>query len=490
MTGAPKKAKRRVRRNAKGSGKKFYNTFNQRGTYRVGGQLFSRLMFPDDPPKELVPRLPAAPRAPGAPPSSSEYVRKIGSNIFEPTLAQTRVSDYTLGPAEMSLWIPGKYTSAGLFVPGGWERKPKRLSKTASDLDGKFGFDDVELKYDKTYRVIATLEFPDKALCSERIKATFRVPSRSASKMKEYLDVVVRIRHQIHFSKNAKKKRRWRNGDRYTIKARLCRRGTRPPVLWMGGAGSLVFGSFALNVPVLGQHTDAPANDVTLKVSDETWTIPADQDYMCSVTCTTMLLRYFGYDGISVEKVIQQTGFEYLYENRLETKYRLSAENHKNRIIQLKATEGHYPYCEVKYLAAAFTRLMEQKSLAPRGVTATWRTKSPTTETWENTRSLLGAGWPLIGIDVLAQGGGLSISHGGVIRGGIISNKGRLMGIYVNDPGSSPPRATLWKKDLIKAQIIMGGRAFKQSEMCPTPERLLLGGNLPARRLDAPKTGS
>ena len=96
---------------------------------------------------------------------------------------------------------------------------------------------------------------------------------------------------------------------------------------------------------------------------------------------------------------------------------------------------------------------------------------------------MLGLGWPIIGVNEIyeyEEGGG--ILHAKVMCGAFINRKGKVIGIYVNDP-ISEKKATQGANvsDKWEFQIIVS-RTLEQSDICPYSERLLSGGEVPPPR--------
>jgi hypothetical protein len=470
---------RKVQREHKGS--KNVSTINVRG-YRVAGQIFSRLLFLNRDPKTLLP------------PSQLPIANTPPDNIFDPLLSQSsqsEMSDYVLEPVKIEVLRVGIKKKKGLFIDDSWEVPPKKLG-TEMETEGQFSFSSAWLEYDRTYKVLATLAFDKKGVRSEQVRLNFRVRKQDLRKMKKEkkkaMEIPVRVEHAVQRISSEQEKEDWYVFDKYNLKVKffLMEEG-KGNLLWLGGPKSVVFNTFVLNVPFLHQSQDAPKEtELPLKMVDRTWKLPVKDEYLCAATCTTMVLRYFGLK-VSIKDVLLKTALEYFKDSTHKPKWGLSNENHKNGILQLKPEEGTYPYCIERLLTKAAEALFEETKVPIRNIISTWRTFSPTHDSWIHTRTLLGAGIPVIGVKSLSAEIGMEedeegerISHGAVIIGAILKHTGELFAYYKNDPISEGRKSEVGQAKM-HGQIIVG-RMLEQNQICPTPQRLLNGGKVPAKK--------
>lgn len=471
---------RNVQREHKGS--KNVSTINIRG-YRVAGQIFSRLLFLNRDPKSFLP------------PSQLPVANTPPDNIFEPQSFQQEMSDYALEPVKIEVWRVGIKKKKGLFIDDSWEVPPKKLG-TEMETEGQFRFASAWLEYDRPYKLLATLDFDKKGVRSEQVRLFFRVRKQDLRKMKKEkkkaMEIPVRVEHTVQRISSEQEKEDWYVFDKYNMKVKffLMEEG-KGNMLWFGGPNSVVFNTFVLNVPFLHQVEDAPKeNELSLKMVDRTWKLPVMVGYLCAATCTTMVLRYFGLK-VSIKDVLLKTAWEYFKDSTHKPQWGLSNENYKNGILELKLEEGAYPYCVEHILTKTVETLFDEAKVQAQKIISTWRTFSPTHDSWIHTRTLLGAGIPVIGVKSLGAGieaeeeGGQRISHGAVIIGAILKHNGELFAFYKNDPISEDRKAQVGQAK-IHGQIIIG-RMLKQNEICPTPQRLLNGGKVAQKRLSAPE---
>lgn len=493
---------RKVQREHKKS--KDVSTLNVRG-YRVRGQIFSRILYPEGDRKSLLPPM----TEPGESP-----LDRLPDNIFQ-GLVQLNISDYTLGPTSTELWRIGSFKGK---KPQ--KEKEKKIGELETGLDGEFAFNNTWLQFDEIYRLVAVLN-PRKAPARpERVKVVFCLQKTKVKKMKEeVMDVEAKARHEVltapyHSPYNAlpkdrgkKRKAEWKQFDEYKLNAKFFQPGAGPGVLWFGGPASILFQTFILDVPYLHQwedvfpkwdrdkeETPAPFNlNIAFKKAGgvETFLLPVHWKYTCAVTCVTMVLRYFGLKNLKVEDVLKETAIVYLNMNSNKKDYGLP----KRNVIELPALKGKYPYCIEGYLTKAGEELIKrhQESIKiQREIYSTSR-EFDAFSSWAETVGMLGAGWPLIAIkepEFRPPEGVTFINHACVIRGALIDHKGKLQGIYMNDPWYAPIAELLLDFMFISwtgGQIIIAW-ALKQKEICPNPERLLCGGEVPApRRVLHPK---
>ena len=493
---------RKVRREHKGS--KNVSTLNVRG-YRVRGQIFTRILYPEGDRKSLLP--------PMTPPGESPLDR-LPDNIFE-GLVQLYISDYTLGPISMELWRIGTFKGN---KPK--KEKEKKIGELETELDGGFAFNTTWLQFDEIYRLVATLNPQKEPARPERVKVVFCLQKSKVKKMKEELmDVTVKVRHEVftapYYSpydiilkdRGKKRKSEWKQFDEYKVNPKFFQPGAGPGVLWFGGPAAILFGTYILDVPYLHQWKDVfskwnPDKEKTptpfnLNIAFqsagrvETFLLPVHWSYTCAVTCVTMVLRYFGLKNLKVEDVIKETAIAYLNMNSNKKGYGLS----KRNFIELPALKGKYPYCIEGYLTKAAEQLIKRNRESmkiQRDIYSTSREFSAF-DSWAETVAMLGGGWPLIGIkepEFLPPEGVPVINHACVIRGALVDHKGSIEGIYMNDPWYAPIAELLLDFMFLKwtgGQIIIA-RNLKQKEICPNPERLLCGGEVPApRRVLHPK---
>jgi hypothetical protein len=399
------------------------------------------------------------------------------------------MSDYVLEPVKIEVWRVGIKKKKGLFIDDSWEVPPKKLG-TEMETEGRFSFSSAWLEYDRTYKLLATLDFDKKDIRSEQVRLFFRVRKQDLRKMKKEkkkaIEIPVRVEHAVQGKSSEQEKEDWRVFDKYNLKVKffLMEEG-KGNLLWFGGPNSVVFNTFALNVPFLHQSQDAPKEtELPLKMGDRTWKLPVKDEYLCAATCTTMVLRYFGLK-VSIKDVLLKTAWEYFKDSTHKPKWGLSNENYKNGVLELKPEEGPYPYCVLRLLNKAAESLFEEAKIQTQKTISTWRDFSPTHDSWIHTRTLLGAGIPVIGgksllTEIEEEELGARTYHAAVIIGAILKHSGELFSYYKNDPASDDRKSQVGQAKMHEQILI--GRTLEQSEICRTPQRLLNGGKVPAQK--------
>ena len=498
-----KPLKRKAQRSTRGG--THVNTLNLRG-YRVGGQVFSRLTYPDTDPKGFLPRL-----------EGEQF-------LFDPTLfkrmdLQVGVSDYAMAKVKVTLV----------------DRARKRTLETmTTGADGEFHFA-TPLQVGRKYEVIASASFkrpraspvsPEAvcaALCITRQQVTSlkqkarqqrmkrrkgKARSPAFSEMMNVVEVPVKVKHVFRLLEHDKLETfhsGWKEIDNYEVRVPLYWASGGAGRLWLGGKAAMLFDTFVLKVPFLDQYLGNPPGhrlepkDFWLEHRGKSWCFEGNPDYTCIATCVAMVLRYYGLD-VTPRRVMEKACWEYLEEVRSLPNYGMPEKRYESGILQLDESKGKYPYCLVKCLMKAAERIMIEGGVPKGDIFVAVSKEEPLFATQLNTMALLGAGCPVIAIEGHSEEDRErwrrvyrielpGVKHAVVIRGVTAMKKkldrkvpgpseGELWYTWVNDP-ARPVSYYIGRLSIQTIGQLIVGRRLKQKEIAPGEVRLLQGGRVP-----------
>lgn len=422
------------------SGARHFTTLSRRRTYRLHGQIYSRLLFMRSDPQQVI-------SAAGTVPLRSE-------NLFErEAITQMEIDDYAMKEIELKL------------------KQGRRLLETnISHSDGSFKFT-TPLRPGQSYRLEAKLladrVYPERVGCIFLVK---KLPEDPLG----HLEVRVRTLHHIDVNYAANPGREhWVQVDREMLSAHLT--GGAVPVLSLSGKASLVFDTFALDVPYLSQHRHAPGGGVRYHAfQDHGQRYRIALEHLCLATCTAMILRYYGVRA-TVEQVAEHAARYYLdiRAGRRPAPPGPLKRLHPSAGDLVQFEDSSYPHNEGAFVAYGVAPLLNR---APAGSRSFERagTDNLMKNSWPKLTCLVGNGWPVTLGDDLSG----NYEHGRVCHGLVVDHRGKIVRAYGNDPYNEGR----WEIKTDGSQTDLGwvlmGRAMDQQEICT--DRLSHGGDVPA----------
>lgn len=424
-----------------------------RRTYVVRGQVCSRLTFFDA--EKLISNSK----------SSAQDWSSLPDNVFRRSNGESDLRAYALCP-ELRL------------LQGG--RQGSLLETTQCALDGSFSFQ-TELETGRRYRLEAILNpdaylgpprivrapdglvrridnppdrvFPERVICLFRVGATPAVLDRA--------DVTVKTVHGLEVRAGY-----WKTIDREMLRPTI-QGAVLTSVLWLSGSASIVFDTFALNVPWMSEHLGstpvAPRYHYFVH-NTRAWKI--ELSHLCLAACAAMFLNYYGITNfgapITVEDVVEAAAKHFLDLNRGNEPGRVlwakvppklpefthHIQDPATARTEVRFDDGSCPHNDEKFVITAAGLLMKRGDVEsqfeapaveddrpflaePRrrvaGYCDCWNMLSGSAA---HLKRLLSAGWPTILCDNLPG----AVEHARLCCGVVVDHAGRVLYAYVNDP--------------------------------------------------------